>query len=345
MDGVSSPTKLQLVSKSSVCHQHFRSTMATVENTTRLVTNSGALNLYARLREWESTYDTHDSIVWAQKHADLPIFAIAIYLIIVFYVPDMITRPWKLRRVWSLWNLALSVFSMIGVSRTVPHLLEQYLEHGFNHTICSPPESWYLKGVPGAWVSMFIFSKVPELLDTVFLVLQKKPVIFLHWFHHVRRSRGSNPLTQGEAGLATPCRLQLISQSLLPALVFAHPTPRPTPRRRAGDRADVLLACVHHPHRDRPLLCVDQLHRPQHHVLLLLPLDRGRAAPRRRAADRAADHDGAAAADGRRRVDHAAGGAAPRGRPLLVRGHVDKARPICPPAIPQPTAGLTWLIG
>jgi elongation of very long chain fatty acids protein 6 len=57
---------------------------------------------------------------------------------------------------------------------------------------------------------MFIFSKIPELMDTVFLVLQKKPVrstrtpphtavhhdaqltahlapqvIFLHWFHHV----------------------------------------------------------------------------------------------------------------------------------------------------------------
>ena len=35
------------------------------------------------------------------------------------------------------------------------------------------------------WVSFFIFSKIPELVDTVFLVLQKKPVIFLHWFHHV----------------------------------------------------------------------------------------------------------------------------------------------------------------
>lgn len=40
------------------------------------------------------------------------------------------------------------------------------------------------QGGPGLFTALFIYSKLPELLDTVFLVVQKKPVIFLHWFHH-----------------------------------------------------------------------------------------------------------------------------------------------------------------
>ena len=34
-------------------------------------------------------------------------------------------------------------------------------------------------------VHLFIYSKFPELLDTFFLVVHKRPVIFLHWYHHV----------------------------------------------------------------------------------------------------------------------------------------------------------------
>ncbi|KPA77253.1 putative mitochondrial fatty acid elongase [Leptomonas pyrrhocoris] len=34
-------------------------------------------------------------------------------------------------------------------------------------------------------VAMFAYLKTPELLDTLFLILQNKPVSFLHWYHHI----------------------------------------------------------------------------------------------------------------------------------------------------------------
>lgn len=83
------------------------------------------------------------------------------------------------------WNAMLATFSIIGAARAVPHLLHNLLVHGFEYAICAPAEESYGCGATGLWTALFIYSKVPELGDTVFLVLRKKPVIFLHWYHHV----------------------------------------------------------------------------------------------------------------------------------------------------------------
>ena len=43
----------------------------------------------------------------------------------------------------------------------------------------------YFYGPTAFWAYMFVISKAYELGDTVFIVLRKQPLIFLHWYHHV----------------------------------------------------------------------------------------------------------------------------------------------------------------
>merc|ERR1712174_192871 len=50
-------------------------------------------------------------------------------------------------------------------------------------TVCAPPH-WHGNNLSGFFVMLFIYSKVAELLDTVLLLLAKKEVIALQWWHH-----------------------------------------------------------------------------------------------------------------------------------------------------------------
>lgn len=55
---------------------------------------------------------------------------------------------------------------------------------GFYHTVCNPSYIEVTR-VSGFWTWMFTLSKVPELGDTIFIVLRKQNLIFLHWYHHI----------------------------------------------------------------------------------------------------------------------------------------------------------------
>lgn len=137
--------------------------------------------------KWELGYDTVELHEACKVNSIVPITAVAIYCVGLLAGPKLMEsrQAFDLKGALAAWNLFLSVFSLIGSARTMPHLIYNLYAFGFEDTICQPAVKMYGCGSTGLWVQLFIFSKMPELFDTLFIVLRKKKLAFLHWYHHI----------------------------------------------------------------------------------------------------------------------------------------------------------------
>mmetsp|Transcript_25749 Transcript_25749/g.34139 ORF Transcript_25749/g.34139 Transcript_25749/m.34139 type:complete len:306 (-) Transcript_25749:373-1290(-) len=137
--------------------------------------------------EFEKKYDPIPVLSWMQENPIVPILACTLYatFIVVGRALMKDADAWKWRKMLAVWNLSLSVFSWIGMFRTLPQLLHNLTTMSLRDNLCLDPEITYGSGSSGLWVQLFILSKFPELVDTFFIVIHKKPLIFLHWYHHI----------------------------------------------------------------------------------------------------------------------------------------------------------------
>lgn len=114
----------------------------------------------------------------------LPYKICTFYLLCIYFGKKYMQNkiPYNLKYELALWNASLSIFSFIGSIRTTPYLLFMIFHNNFDHSICD--NSWQV-GPINLWIQLFVLSKIPELFDTFFIIARKKPLIFLHWYHHV----------------------------------------------------------------------------------------------------------------------------------------------------------------
>ena len=136
---------------------------------------------------FEKFYDPAQVLVWMQERPMVPLWACFLYVVLILIGRAyMSTRPaWSWRRTLAVWNFSLSLFSWIGAFRTAPQLYYNLTSFTLRSNLCDDPAALYGSGSTGLWVQLFILSKFPELIDTFFIVIHKKPLIFLHWYHHI----------------------------------------------------------------------------------------------------------------------------------------------------------------
>lgn len=141
---------------------------------------------YSYMFKFEQGFEHQDTRVWMVNNWTYGFYYCAVYMILIFGGQHyMQGRPrFNLRGILCVWNTLLALFSMMGACRTAPELFHVLKNYGVYHSICIP-SFIELDRVAGFWSWLFVLSKLPELGDTVFVVLRKQPLIFLHWYHHI----------------------------------------------------------------------------------------------------------------------------------------------------------------
>lgn len=135
-------------------------------------------------QQYEAAFIGQPWVEFAREHMYIPVATAAAYVLLVTRGAHAPQHRRNVRVPLAAWNLLLVVFSLCGTIRTFPRLASAWSVHGFMYTVCAEAEHWYLNGPTGVWVWLFVLSKFPELIDTAFLIISGRPVIFLHWFHH-----------------------------------------------------------------------------------------------------------------------------------------------------------------
>jgi len=131
------------------------------------------------------TFPEKAAKAWIDDQFHLALMASAAYVVVVFGLRYLMRnrKPFDLFLPLNAWNLMLAIFSIAGTIKLTPEFFGTIQEKGLQNSYCQIYS--FTAGTNGYWTWLFIVSKLVELVDTVFLVLRKRPLMFLHWYHHI----------------------------------------------------------------------------------------------------------------------------------------------------------------
>lgn len=122
--------------------------------------------------------------LWMADRYHIPVAALLLYglhiLVLKWIMSKVDTVPRWLPTVKAVWDTLLSVASLLGAVMLVPLLVHETAEVGLFQEVCTSSAQRV-----NPVLYFFMWSKFFELVDTTFIILGKKNLIFLHWYHHM----------------------------------------------------------------------------------------------------------------------------------------------------------------
>lgn len=131
-----------------------------------------------------TNFDVDTRVQWAAKHWQITVYIAIFYVIATFTIQRIMQQrnALNLRRELLYWNVFLAIYSAFTAYYTVGSLISDLYHRGFHHATCS---TWmFYDDRTKFWTWLFPISKIFELIDTLFILLRKNRLIFLHWYHH-----------------------------------------------------------------------------------------------------------------------------------------------------------------
>jgi hypothetical protein len=136
-----------------------------------------------------TAFETGPWADWCSHAWALPVAAAVAYLLCVSRGSSWLAGrpPFSLAGLLLLWNVTLAAFSVAGAAVMLPGLIADVRALGVAELLCPASGvagAHFARGARAAVMLAFMFSKLPELADTAFLIARGKPVTLLHAWHH-----------------------------------------------------------------------------------------------------------------------------------------------------------------
>lgn len=133
----------------------------------------------------ESQYSMMSGEKWMRENFHIPVIAVVLYLLLILAGKKCMSysSPFNIKKPLFYWNVTLAAFSFLVCVSLLPHLIHANLKYGINYILCTP-YIFYDTHIQ-LWNFLFCFFKIIELGDTAFIILRKRPLQFLHWYHHI----------------------------------------------------------------------------------------------------------------------------------------------------------------